>query len=121
MAKHKKKDKAASPPSTGPHPDVVAEVTDESEVPEAQAVELSSQRLCRLTSRMAPRAGSRRTVRRGPVGRGGMAAVAALDADPIKVALALVVIGIAAAIWYQPPLVKASFPYVSYALSRPTC
>lgn len=34
--------------------------------------------------------------------------------DLIKVALALVVIGVAAAIWYQPPLVKARFPYVSY-------
>lgn len=34
--------------------------------------------------------------------------------DLAKAALALAVIGIAAAIWYQPPLVKAGFPYVSY-------
>lgn len=34
--------------------------------------------------------------------------------DVTKVLMALVVIGVAAAIWYQPPLVKARFPYVSY-------
>ena len=34
--------------------------------------------------------------------------------DLIKVALALAVIGFAAAIWYKPPLIRASFPYVSY-------
>ncbi len=34
--------------------------------------------------------------------------------DLIKAALALAVIGVAAAIWYQPPLVKADFPYTSY-------
>ena len=34
--------------------------------------------------------------------------------DLVKAALALAVIGVAAAIWYQPPLVKAGFPYVSY-------
>jgi len=34
--------------------------------------------------------------------------------DLVKVAVAFVVIGFAAAIWYQPPLVKADFPYVSY-------
>ena len=34
--------------------------------------------------------------------------------DLIKVALALAVIGFAAAIWYKPPLIRAGFPYVSY-------
>ncbi len=34
--------------------------------------------------------------------------------DLVKAALALAVIGVAAAIWYQPPLVRAAFPYVSY-------
>jgi hypothetical protein len=111
----KKKDKAASPPSTGPHPDVVAEVTDESEVPEAQAVEPEQ-----------PAALSADEPEGTPVQvhqelRAMTQSVAAVRPrwrrwmpDLIKVALALVVIGIAAAIWYQPPLVKASFPYVSY-------
>lgn len=35
--------------------------------------------------------------------------------DLAKVALALAVIAVAAAIWYQPPLILADFPYVSYA------
>ena len=34
--------------------------------------------------------------------------------DLIKVALALAVLGFAAAIWYKPPLIRARFPYVSY-------
>lgn len=34
--------------------------------------------------------------------------------DLIKVAAALAVIGVAAAIWYKPPLTLADFPYVSY-------
>lgn len=34
--------------------------------------------------------------------------------DLVKVAVAFVVIGFAAAIWYQPPLVRAEFPHVSY-------
>jgi hypothetical protein len=35
--------------------------------------------------------------------------------DLAKAAAALAVVGVAAAIWYQPPLVRASFPYVTYA------
>lgn len=34
--------------------------------------------------------------------------------DLIKVVFALVVIGVAAAIWYQPPLIKRDFPRVTY-------
>ena len=34
--------------------------------------------------------------------------------DLLKVALALAVIGVAAAIWYKPPLIRSGFPYVSY-------
>jgi hypothetical protein len=34
--------------------------------------------------------------------------------DLLKTALALAVVGVAAMIWYQPPLVSAKFPYVSY-------
>ena len=34
--------------------------------------------------------------------------------DMVKVALALAVIGVAAAIWYKPILIQADFPYVSY-------
>ena len=34
--------------------------------------------------------------------------------DLAKVALAVAVIGVASLIWYQPPLVVARFPYVSY-------
>ena len=37
-----------------------------------------------------------------------------LAPDLLKVALALAVIGIAAAIWYKPPLVVADFPHLSY-------
>lgn len=37
-----------------------------------------------------------------------------LAPDLIKVALALAVIGIAAAIWYKPPLIVADFPHLSY-------
>lgn len=33
--------------------------------------------------------------------------------DLVKVTLALAVIGLGAAIWYKPPLLRASFPYVS--------
>ena len=34
--------------------------------------------------------------------------------DLLKAVLALAVIGVAAAIWYKPPLTRADFPYVSY-------
>lgn len=34
--------------------------------------------------------------------------------DLVKVAVALAFIGVAAAIWYKPPLTLADFPYVSY-------
>ncbi len=34
--------------------------------------------------------------------------------DLFKVALALAVIVVAAAIWYKPPLIRSDFPYVSY-------
>ena len=37
-----------------------------------------------------------------------------LTPDLLKVAVALAVIGIAATIWYKPPLIRADFPYVSY-------
>ena len=40
--------------------------------------------------------------------------------DLIKAAAALAVIGIAAAIWYQPPLTLADFPYVSYQFQGKT-
>ncbi|MEI7901241.1 MAG: hypothetical protein WCK89_13395 [bacterium] len=32
----------------------------------------------------------------------------------LKVSMALAVIGVAVAVWYQPPLILADFPYVSY-------
>ncbi len=35
--------------------------------------------------------------------------------DLIKVALAFAVIGVAALIWYKPPLIKAGFPYLTYS------
>lgn len=34
--------------------------------------------------------------------------------DLVKIVLALVVLVVAVVIWYQPPLVKTAFPYVSY-------
>lgn len=37
-----------------------------------------------------------------------------LTPDLLKAALAVAVIGIAAAIWYKPPLVRADSPYLSY-------
>ena len=37
--------------------------------------------------------------------------------DLIKAALALAVVGLAVAIWYQPPLMTDSFPYVSYTFN----
>jgi hypothetical protein len=40
--------------------------------------------------------------------------------DLIKVGAALAVIGIAAAIWYKPPLTLADFPYVSYQFQGQT-
>ena len=36
-----------------------------------------------------------------------------LTPDLLKVALALAVIGIAATIWYKPPLIRTDFPYLS--------
>lgn len=33
----------------------------------------------------------------------------------LKIALAAAVIGLGAAIWYQPPLIRAESPYVSYS------
>ena len=44
----------------------------------------------------------------------------ALLPDLLKVSLALVVIGIAGAIWYQPPLVEASRPLVTYTYGGQT-
>ncbi len=40
--------------------------------------------------------------------------------DLIKTLLALAVIGVAAAIWYMPPLTLADFPYVSYQFQGET-
>jgi len=40
--------------------------------------------------------------------------------DLIKVAVALAVIAIAVAIWYEPPLIFASHPYVSYTFGGQT-
>ncbi|MDD4019507.1 MAG: hypothetical protein PHV28_16375 [Kiritimatiellae bacterium] len=37
-----------------------------------------------------------------------------LTPDLLKAALAIAVIGIAAFIWYKPPLIRADFPYLSY-------
>jgi len=37
-----------------------------------------------------------------------------LTPDLLKAALAIAVIGIAASIWYKPPLIRADFPYLSY-------
>ena len=37
--------------------------------------------------------------------------------DLLKVAVALAVVGVAGVIWYQPPLMKAAFPYVSYTFN----
>lgn len=116
MAKRKKKrGKAAPPPFTVPHPDAAAEVTDKSEVPEAQVVEpeqsvdASSEKPddAPAQANEEPRDATPPAAAARPRWRRWMP-------DLIKVALALVVIGIAAAIWYQPPLVKAHFPYVSY-------
>ena len=35
--------------------------------------------------------------------------------DLIKVAFAFAVIGVAAVIWYKPPLIKSDFPYLTYS------
>jgi hypothetical protein len=40
--------------------------------------------------------------------------------DLVKVALALAVIGVAAIIWFKPPLTLAHFPYVSYQFQGQT-
>ena len=40
--------------------------------------------------------------------------------DLAKAAFALAVIGIAAALWYKPPLTSAAFPYVSYRFQGQT-
>jgi len=37
-----------------------------------------------------------------------------LTPDLLKAALAIAFIGIAASIWYKPPLIRADFPYLSY-------
>lgn len=40
--------------------------------------------------------------------------------DLVKVALALAVIGLGTAIWIKPPLIRASFPYVTYSFDGQT-
>jgi len=116
MAKRKKKrDRATPPPPTVPHPDAAVEVTDESEAPEVQAVEPEQP----VASSVEEPDDSPAQVHEGPPIEAQPVAAARPRwrrwlPDLIKVALALVVIGIAAAVWYQPPLVKAHFPYVSY-------
>jgi len=122
MAKHKKKrDKATPPPATVSSPDTAVEVTDESEVPEAQVVApeqpaASSAKAAPSTEELddAPTQANEEPRDVTPPVAAARPRWRRWMPDLIKVALALVVIGIAAAIWYQPPLVKAHFPYVSY-------
>ena len=115
MAKHKKKhEKTASTFPAVPQPDVAVAV-DEFEVPAARAgkpewpVEslTEDERGTLVQVAEDPHVFAQRFEAVRPLWRRWLP-------DLIKVALALVVIGVAAAIWYQPPLVKARFPYVSY-------
>ncbi|HOM59343.1 MAG TPA: hypothetical protein P5026_13800 [Kiritimatiellia bacterium] len=116
MAKHKNKQEEIAPTPPADQPSDAVDGTDEGGVPVAQETQPEQ--------RGAPTAeepcdNPARTVSDTRVATPSVAAARPARwrrwlPDLIKVALALVVIAVAAAIWYQPPLVQARFPYVSY-------
>jgi hypothetical protein len=107
MGKSKKKQEkaAAAAPSATQSPAVGQDASGPQSLPVAGPASPDVQAATAATAAQAPRAPSR--LRRWLP-------------DLIKAGVALAVIGMAAAIWYKPPLTRADFPYVSYGYQGKT-